>query len=338
MNHRAPHLAAYGRSRMLAAWETTTRAGDIARNDAARALPADARSRHRRGRGRAAGGRRARQSLPGLRRVPRRERGLRRARQHEHLDPRAAHPALRVARAARATRHLRNDAARAATPSARRRRSREPARTPGESGQIDLDRTVGDRAFWTIASRVVTADRAGPVCAMEWISSRHCSRSCDGPWRSRHGRRAAACSSAKGTASSTERSRVRRARSAGVSLSTEACLASESGPRAPRAAPEAVRGMCVVGAHAWYEAHLPSRSRRRGPWPPTRGCWSRPSSSGERRQATSPWSRRPSSLRRASAARRSRCSWTPPGPRWSGTGSMTRRRGWHRRSACSSRC
>ncbi|WP_437840353.1 hypothetical protein [Sorangium sp. So ce1153] len=38
LNVRAPHLAAYGGSRMLAAWETTTVAGDIARNDRARAL------------------------------------------------------------------------------------------------------------------------------------------------------------------------------------------------------------------------------------------------------------------------------------------------------------
>ncbi|MDC0677588.1 hypothetical protein [Sorangium atrum] len=45
MNHRAPHLAAYGRSRMLAAWETTTKAGDIARNDAARALYLQTRDR-----------------------------------------------------------------------------------------------------------------------------------------------------------------------------------------------------------------------------------------------------------------------------------------------------
>lgn len=43
----------------------------------------------------------------------------------------------------------------------------------------------------------------------------------------------------------------------GVILSTEACLASESGLRAPRAAPEAAGGMCVVSARAWYEAHLP---------------------------------------------------------------------------------
>ncbi|WP_437721052.1 hypothetical protein [Sorangium sp. So ce861] len=45
LNHRAPHLAAYGGSRMLAAWETTSRAGDIARNDPERALYVQARDR-----------------------------------------------------------------------------------------------------------------------------------------------------------------------------------------------------------------------------------------------------------------------------------------------------
>ncbi|XXX73134.1 hypothetical protein WMF30_36345 [Sorangium sp. So ce134] len=45
LNHRAPHLAAYGDSRMLAAWETTSRAGDIARNDPGRALFVQARDR-----------------------------------------------------------------------------------------------------------------------------------------------------------------------------------------------------------------------------------------------------------------------------------------------------
>ncbi|AUX48419.1 hypothetical protein SOCE26_099530 [Sorangium cellulosum] len=45
LNHRAPHLAAYGGSRMIAAWETTTAAGDIARNDRARTLHVQARDR-----------------------------------------------------------------------------------------------------------------------------------------------------------------------------------------------------------------------------------------------------------------------------------------------------
>ncbi|MGK4008032.1 hypothetical protein WMF31_35775 [Sorangium sp. So ce1036] len=45
LNHRAPHLAAYGDSRMLAAWETTTKAGDIARNDPARTLYVQTRDR-----------------------------------------------------------------------------------------------------------------------------------------------------------------------------------------------------------------------------------------------------------------------------------------------------
>lgn len=43
----------------------------------------------------------------------------------------------------------------------------------------------------------------------------------------------------------------------GVSLPTDAGLAGESGPRAPSAAPDAARGMCVVRAHAWYGSHLP---------------------------------------------------------------------------------
>ncbi|KYF67695.1 hypothetical protein [Sorangium cellulosum] len=45
LNHRAPHLAAYGGSRMIAAWESTTAAGDIARNDPARALYVQTRDR-----------------------------------------------------------------------------------------------------------------------------------------------------------------------------------------------------------------------------------------------------------------------------------------------------
>ncbi|WP_437964545.1 hypothetical protein WMF04_33295 [Sorangium sp. So ce260] len=45
LNHRAPHLAAYGGSRMLAAWETTSRAGDIARNDPERTLYVQTRDR-----------------------------------------------------------------------------------------------------------------------------------------------------------------------------------------------------------------------------------------------------------------------------------------------------
>ncbi|WP_437477625.1 hypothetical protein WME75_28660 [Sorangium sp. So ce1014] len=45
LNHRAPHLAAYGGSRLLAAWESTPRAGDIARNDPERALYVQTRDR-----------------------------------------------------------------------------------------------------------------------------------------------------------------------------------------------------------------------------------------------------------------------------------------------------
>ncbi|WP_437332309.1 hypothetical protein [Sorangium sp. So ce394] len=45
LNHRAPHLAAYGASRMLAAWESTSRAGDIARNDPERTLYVQTRDR-----------------------------------------------------------------------------------------------------------------------------------------------------------------------------------------------------------------------------------------------------------------------------------------------------
>ncbi|WP_437786946.1 hypothetical protein [Sorangium sp. So ce1097] len=45
LNHRAPHLAAYGDSHMIAAWETTTAAGDIARNDRARAMYVQTRDR-----------------------------------------------------------------------------------------------------------------------------------------------------------------------------------------------------------------------------------------------------------------------------------------------------
>ncbi|WP_433937437.1 hypothetical protein AB3662_22665 [Sorangium cellulosum] len=45
LNHRAPHLAAYGESRMIAAWESTTAAGDIARNDPARVMYVQTRDR-----------------------------------------------------------------------------------------------------------------------------------------------------------------------------------------------------------------------------------------------------------------------------------------------------
>jgi len=45
LNDRAPHLAAYGGSRMIAAWETTTGAGDISPNDPARKLYVQTRSR-----------------------------------------------------------------------------------------------------------------------------------------------------------------------------------------------------------------------------------------------------------------------------------------------------
>jgi hypothetical protein len=38
LNDRAPHLALYGTNRMLAAWETSTKGGDLAANDAARKL------------------------------------------------------------------------------------------------------------------------------------------------------------------------------------------------------------------------------------------------------------------------------------------------------------
>ncbi len=38
LNDRAPHLAAYGANRMLAAWETSTAAGDLAQNDKNRKL------------------------------------------------------------------------------------------------------------------------------------------------------------------------------------------------------------------------------------------------------------------------------------------------------------
>ena len=37
-NNRAPHLAAYGASRMIAAWETATNSGNFARNNANRRL------------------------------------------------------------------------------------------------------------------------------------------------------------------------------------------------------------------------------------------------------------------------------------------------------------
>ncbi|WP_437738395.1 hypothetical protein [Sorangium sp. So ce1335] len=45
LNHRAPHLAAYGDAHMIAAWESTTAAGDIARNDRARAMYVQTRDR-----------------------------------------------------------------------------------------------------------------------------------------------------------------------------------------------------------------------------------------------------------------------------------------------------
>ena len=45
LNERAPHLAAYGSDRLLAAWETTTKVGDIARQDAGRKLQVQTRSR-----------------------------------------------------------------------------------------------------------------------------------------------------------------------------------------------------------------------------------------------------------------------------------------------------
>jgi hypothetical protein len=38
LNDRAPHLALYGNNRMLASWETSTKGGDLAANDAARKL------------------------------------------------------------------------------------------------------------------------------------------------------------------------------------------------------------------------------------------------------------------------------------------------------------
>lgn len=44
-NERAPHLAAYGSDRLLAAWETTSKVGDIARQDAGRKLHVQTRSR-----------------------------------------------------------------------------------------------------------------------------------------------------------------------------------------------------------------------------------------------------------------------------------------------------
>ncbi len=45
LNERAPHLAAYGADRLLAAWETTSKVGDIARQDAGRKLHVQTRSR-----------------------------------------------------------------------------------------------------------------------------------------------------------------------------------------------------------------------------------------------------------------------------------------------------
>ncbi|HEY3494437.1 MAG TPA: hypothetical protein VGK73_07120, partial [Polyangiaceae bacterium] len=44
-NARAPHLAAYGSERLLAAWETSTQPGDLRSNDANRALHVQTRSR-----------------------------------------------------------------------------------------------------------------------------------------------------------------------------------------------------------------------------------------------------------------------------------------------------
>jgi hypothetical protein len=38
LNNRAPHLAAYGQSQLLAAWETSTRTGDLVRSDTSRKL------------------------------------------------------------------------------------------------------------------------------------------------------------------------------------------------------------------------------------------------------------------------------------------------------------
>jgi hypothetical protein len=38
LNDRAPHLAAYGQNQLLAAWETSTRTGDLVRNDTSRKL------------------------------------------------------------------------------------------------------------------------------------------------------------------------------------------------------------------------------------------------------------------------------------------------------------
>ena len=38
MNNRAPHLAPYGSTRMIAAWETATATGNFARNNTSRRL------------------------------------------------------------------------------------------------------------------------------------------------------------------------------------------------------------------------------------------------------------------------------------------------------------
>jgi hypothetical protein len=45
LNVRGPHLAAYGPTRMLAAWETTPRPGDLVRHDAGRRMYVQALSR-----------------------------------------------------------------------------------------------------------------------------------------------------------------------------------------------------------------------------------------------------------------------------------------------------
>jgi hypothetical protein len=45
VNHRAPHLATYGNSRLVVAWESTSRAGDIERGDPERTLHLQTRDR-----------------------------------------------------------------------------------------------------------------------------------------------------------------------------------------------------------------------------------------------------------------------------------------------------
>ncbi len=44
MNERAPHLARYGADRLLAAWESSSQAGDLSPNDANRKLYVQTRS------------------------------------------------------------------------------------------------------------------------------------------------------------------------------------------------------------------------------------------------------------------------------------------------------